>query len=79
MLNGVPGSMRRVAPAQAWRPDGRECGLYATSAGRCDATAPDEREPMPAQALRWWAEAPESLAFGGEGWWVSAGAKDAAP
>ena len=38
MLNGVPGAMRRVVPAEAWRPEARECGLYATSAGRCDAT-----------------------------------------
>jgi uncharacterized protein len=79
MLNGVPGAMRRVVPAEAWRPEARECGLYATTAGRCDATAPDEHEPMPAHALRWWPEAPESIVFAGEGWWVSAGAKVAAP
>jgi len=79
MLNGVPGSMRRVVAAEAWRPEMRECGLYATTAGRCDATAPDEHAPMPAHALRWWSAAPESLAFAGEGWWLSAGAKEAAP
>jgi hypothetical protein len=33
---------------------------------------------MPAHA-RWWSQAPESLAFAGEGWWLSAGAKEAAP
>jgi len=59
MLNGVPGSMRRVVAAEAWRPEGRECGLYATTAGRCDATTPDEDAPMPAHALRWWPEAPQ--------------------
>ncbi len=59
--------------------DARECGLYATTAGRCDAEAPDEREAMPAHALRWWAEAPQSLAFDGAGWWISAGTKEPAP
>src|SRR5436190_8547284 len=79
MLNGVPGSMRRIVAAEAWRPEGRECGLYATTAGRCDATAPDEDAPMPAHALRWWPEAPQSIAFAGEGWWLSAGAKEPSP
>ena len=79
MLKGVPGSMRRVVAAQAWRPDTRECGLYAITAGACEATAPDERAPMPAHALRWWSQAPEALAFAGEGWWLGAGAKEAAP
>jgi len=78
MLHGVPGSMRRVVTAEPWRPDTRECGLYAITAGACDATAPDEHEPMPAHALRWWPQAPESLAFAGDGWWLGAGAKDAA-
>ena len=77
MLNGVPGAMRRVVAAEAWQPDARQCGLYAVSAGRCDTTAPDEHEPMPANALRWWTEAPRSLAFDGEGWWLAAGAKKA--
>jgi hypothetical protein len=34
---------------------------------------------MPAHALRWWPQAPESLAFAGEGWWLGAGTKEAAP
>src|SRR5215203_2096219 len=75
MLNGVPGSMRRVVAAQAWQPPAGECGLYATTAGRSAATAPDAHEPMPVHALRWWSQAPESVAFDGEGWWLSAGAK----
>ena len=79
MLNGVPGSMRRVVAAEAWRPEARECGLFAITSGACDATAPDEHGPMPAQALRWWSHAPESLAFAGEGWWLSVGAKEPAP
>src|SRR5678815_2747526 len=41
MLHGVPGSMRRVVTAEPWRPDTRECGLYAITAGACDSTAPD--------------------------------------
>jgi environmental stress-induced protein Ves len=76
MLKGVPGSMRRVVAAQAWRPEARQCGLYAVSAGACDATAPDEHGPMPAHALRWWTEAPQLLEFAGEGWWLSAGARE---
>jgi environmental stress-induced protein Ves len=79
MLSGIPGAMHRVVPGQAWRPEARECGLYATAAGRSDATAPDESAPMPANALRWWPDAPESLAFDGAGWWLAAGAKAAAP
>lgn len=79
MLSGVPGAMRRVVAAEAWRPEARECGLYATTAGRCASAAPDEHEPMPAHALRWWAQAPESIAFDGAGWWLSAGTKAAAP
>ena len=79
MLSRMSGSMHRVVRAVAWRPDSRECGLYATSAGRCDADTPDEREPMPAHALRWWAQAPESLVFDGEGWWISAGTTAATP
>lgn len=77
MLGGVPGSMRRVVARQPWRPETRECGLYATTAGHSEATSLDEREPMPAQALRWWSRAPESLVFDGEGWWLSADTKEA--
>src|SRR5436190_24258090 len=77
MLKGVPGSMRRVIAAEPWRPEARECGLYAITAGECKATAPDEHAAMPAHALRWWSQAPESLAFDGDGWWLSAGAKEA--
>src|SRR5436190_13214648 len=73
MLNGVPGSMHRVVGGERWQPQARECGLYATTAGRCDAFASGEDEPMPAHALRWWPEAPESLAFDGEGWWLTVG------
>ena len=64
MLSGVPGSMRRVV-AGASRGDPRRASAASTRprAGACDATAPDEHEPMPAHALRWWSEAPESLAF----------------
>src|SRR6478735_4142561 len=76
MLHGVPGSMRRVVASEPWRPDTRECGLYAITAGACAASAPDEHAPMPAHALRWWPQAPESVAFDGEGWWLGAGAKD---
>jgi environmental stress-induced protein Ves len=72
MLSGVPGSMRRVVAAEPWRPGTSECGLYATTAGHCDACGPDNREAMPPHALRWWPEAPESLAFDGAGWWLSA-------
>ncbi len=77
MLSGLPGAMQRVVPGQAWRPEARECGLYAISAGRCAASAPDEREPMPAHALRWWQDAPDSLTFDGAGWWLAAGSKEA--
>jgi uncharacterized protein len=79
MLSGLPGAMRRVASGQAWRPGTRECGLYATRAGHCAGAAAGEREPMPANALRWWPEAPDSLVFDGAGWWLGAGAKSAAP
>src|SRR4051812_48273927 len=39
MLSRVPGGMRRVVPAEPWRPEARECGLYATSTGRCVVSA----------------------------------------
>jgi hypothetical protein len=79
MLSGVPGTMRRVVPGEPWRPEARECGLYATRAGRCDTNPPDEREPMPADALRWWRAAPDSLVFDGAGWWLAAGSTEAPP
>jgi hypothetical protein len=79
MLSGLPGSMHRVVPGQAWRPEARECGLYATTAGHCAATLAAGREPMPANALRWWQEAPDSLVFDGAGWWLCAGAKATTP
>ena len=41
MLRGVAGAMRRVVPAAAWRPEAGECGLYATSPGRCRASPSD--------------------------------------
>ncbi len=76
MLSRTPGSMRRVARAVAWRPEASECGLYATTAGHSAATSPDEHEPMPAHALRWWSRAPESLVYDGAGWWLSADTKE---
>jgi len=79
MLSGLPGTMQRVVPGQPWRPTARECGLYATTAGRTDASAPDESAPMPANALRWWADAPDSLVFDGAGWWLAAGTSEAPP
>ncbi len=79
MLSGVPGGMHRVVPGQAWRPEARECGLYATAAGRVEPSAADETGPMPANALRWWSEAPDSLVFDGTGWWLAAGTKAAPP
>lgn len=74
MLSKRSGSMRRVAPAEAWRPGAGECGLYATTAGRCETSTPDAIEAMPAHALCWWPQAPESLVFDGVGWWLRADA-----
>lgn len=70
MLRGAAGAMRRVVAGDPFRPEASECGLYASAAGRVRVGASDE--PMPAQALRWWPAAPESLAFDGAGWWLSA-------
>ena len=72
MLSGVPGSMRRVVAggAVATR-SARMRPLRDHAPARCDATGADEHEPMPAHALRWWPQAPESLAFDGDGWWQS--------
>lgn len=72
MLRGVAGAMRRAVPGRTFGPQTRECGLYATVAGRVRTSAPTTDEPMPSNALRWWTVAPESLAFDGAGWWLSA-------
>jgi environmental stress-induced protein Ves len=74
MLRGVPGAMQRVVADEPFRPGTRECGLYASVAGRVHTGSGDE--PMPAHALRWWPGATDALAFDGAGWWLSA---DAAP
>ena len=70
MLRGVGGAMRRVVAGQPFRPETGECGLYASAGGHVRQSANDE--PMPSNALRWWPVAPESLAFDGAGWWLSA-------
>ncbi len=72
MLRGVHGTMRRVVEGRIFRPDTRECGLYATVAGDVRTSLPADAEPMPSHALRWWTVAPESLAFDGAGWWLGA-------
>jgi len=77
MLRGVHGALRRVVAGASWRPQARECGLYATAAGSCRSVGRVEPEPMPAHALRWWPAAPDALAFDGAGWWLSAGAEPA--
>ncbi len=70
MLRGVAGAMRRVVAGDPFRPEAGECGLYASEAGRVRTGG--KVEPMPPQALRWWPAAPESLAFDGAGWWLTA-------
>jgi hypothetical protein len=72
MLRGIRGEMRRVDPGAAWQPQAQECGLYATAAGDCRWVGRADAEPMPADALRWWPAAPDSIAFDGAGWWLSA-------
>lgn len=72
MLRGVAGAMRRVVSGRTFRPDARECGLYATVAGDVRTSSAADAEPMPSHALRWWTVAPESLAFDGAGWWLCA-------
>jgi environmental stress-induced protein Ves len=74
MLRGVAGALRRVEARVAWRPDAAACGLYATTSGRFRAEDDDAGEPIPANALRWWADAPRAIAFDGAGWWLAAGA-----
>lgn len=73
MLRGERGTLRRVVAGEAWRPRARECGLYATEAGSVRADGDAMREPVPANALRWWPEAPDAVAFDGAGWWLAAG------
>jgi environmental stress-induced protein Ves len=74
MLRDARGAMRRVDPGATWRPEASECGVYATSAGTCRTRPGAAAEVVPAQALRWWPEAPDALAFDGTGWWLSADA-----
>jgi hypothetical protein len=72
MLRGVRGGLDRVVAGAVWQPRVRQCGLYATATG--SVTSGDDRspEPIPAQALRWWRDAPDAIAFDGAGWWLSA-------
>ena len=72
MLRGVGGAMHCVVPGVTFRPETRECGLYATVAGPVRIPPSTDHAPIPAHALRWWSSAPESLAFDGAGWWLSA-------
>ena len=72
MLRGVAGAMRSVVPGEAFRPQARECGLYATVAGEVRTSPSSSDASMPPHALRWWPAAPESLVFDGAGWWLSA-------
>jgi environmental stress-induced protein Ves len=72
MLRGVAGAMKRVVSGETFRAGTRECGLYATVAGQVRTASPSPAEPMPECALRWWPVAPESLAFDGAGWWLTA-------
>lgn len=72
MLRGVDGAMRCVVPGETYRPQTLECGLYATVAGPVRTSPSTDVAPMPANALRWWPAAPESLTFDGAGWWLSA-------
>ena len=72
MLRDVAGAMRCVVAGETYRPDTRECGLYATVAGLVRTSPSTDDGPMPAHALRWWPAAPQTLAFDGAGWWLSA-------
>ncbi len=72
MLRGVAGAMRSVVPGEAFRPETRECGLYATVAGEVRTSPSSGDAFMPPRAIRWWPVAPESLVFDGRGWWLSA-------
>ncbi len=70
MLHGARGAMHRVVAGQPFRPATSECGLYASAAG-CVHSG-ESVEAMPTDALRWWPAAPETLAFDGAGWWLTA-------
>ncbi len=70
MLRGTPGAMQRVVASETFRPRTSECGLYASRAGLVRTSLGDEA--MPSNALRWWAVAPDSIAFDGAGWWLTA-------
>jgi len=72
MLRGVRGALVRVVRGAAWQPRAHECGLYATTSGTIDAHGDRARAPMAAHSLRWWADAPASIAFDGAGWWLRA-------
>ncbi len=78
MLRGVAGAMRSVVAGETYRPQTRECGLFATVAGAVRTSPSTDDAPMPGHALRWWPTAPESLAFDGAGWWLGADAASAA-
>ena len=72
MLRGVRGALMRVVRGAAWQPRARECGLFTTVSGTIEADGDASPEPMPAHALRWWPDAPPTLAFDGAGWWLRA-------
>jgi environmental stress-induced protein Ves len=72
MLREAHGEMRRVVAGEQWQPRGSECGLYATVAGSVRADGDPSPQPIAAHVLRWWRDAPRSIAFDGEGWWLAA-------
>jgi len=75
MLRGVRGALQKVVAAQDWRPAASQCGLYATSAGRCRAD--DAEFDVLARSLLWFDAAPATLRFVATsppvdcGWWLS--------
>ena len=72
MLRDARGALRRVVADEEWQPRSSECGLYATLDGGVRVAGASSPEAIPAHALRWWTEAPEAIAFDGEGWWLAA-------
>ena len=84
MLRGTAGAMLRVLDGHAWRPQSRQCALFAQVAGHCryDGQALD----VPAHALLWFERAPDALVFGSggaaladpAGWWLAADAANEA-